>query len=208
MDRSRRIERAGRRPALAAALLAMALPLVAGGLWDGITNVVATLKSDGTTNLWTEADLVDALGLLNRRYWRDMETASGRRDWHGAVASSTFRAVTNGAAVTPVRVDVFADGYVHSETGAARRVLTPAETAALIAKRKDAAARTKAALESQLAAWEAVVAQGVGTDAAQRLAFARAVVGAEDCRTRLARLESSAATNVVDVVVTPQTGGD
>lgn len=34
--------------------------------------VVTTLFSDGTTNTWTQADLVSALQLMNRRYHRDM----------------------------------------------------------------------------------------------------------------------------------------
>lgn len=180
---------------------------VAGPILDGITNVVATLKSDGSTNLWTEADLVDALGLLNRRYWRDMGSDEGRKAWHGAVAASAFHAVTNGQSVVPVRVDTYADGFVHSTTGAARRVLTPAESAALIARRKDARAQRKAALETQLAAYNAVISQGVGTNDAQRLAYARAVVGAESCRVSLERLEAAGTTNHVNAVVTPQTGG-
>ena len=45
--------------------------------------VVTTLFSDGSTNAWTQADLVAALGLMNRKYHRDMESESGRRAWHG-----------------------------------------------------------------------------------------------------------------------------
>lgn len=180
---------------------------VAGPVLDGITNIVATLRADGSTNLWTEADLVDALGLLNRRYWRDMATSDGRAAWHGAVAASAFQSVTNGQSVVPVRVDTYADGFVHAATGAARRILTPAESAALIAKRRDARAQRKAALEAQLAAYNAVISQGVGTNDAQRLAYARAVVGAESCRVSLERLEAAGTTNHVSAVVTPQTGG-
>lgn len=179
---------------------------VAGPILDGITNVAATLKSDGSTNLWTEADLVDALGLLNRRYWRDMGSDEGRKAWHGAVAASAFHAVTNGQSVVPVRVDTYADGFVHSTTGTARRVLTPAESAALIAKRRDARARRLAGLQSSLAAYEATIAQGVGTNDAQRLAYARAVVAAEAARSQIQRLETSGTTNHVTVVVVPQTG--
>lgn len=179
---------------------------VAGPILDGITNVAATLKSDGSTNLWTEADLVDALGLLNRRYWRDMGSDEGRKAWHGAVAASAFHAVTNGQSVVPVRVDTYADGFVHSTTGTARRVLTPAESAALMAKRRDARARRLAGLQSSLAAYEATIAQGVGTNDAQRLAYARAVVAAEAARNQIQRLETSGTTNHVTVVVVPQTG--
>lgn len=45
--------------------------------------VFTTLKSDGTPNTWTQEDLVKALGLLNRKYHRDCETAAGRKAWHG-----------------------------------------------------------------------------------------------------------------------------
>ena len=45
--------------------------------------VFITLKADGSTNTWTQADLVAALGLLNRKYHRDCETSTGRRAWHG-----------------------------------------------------------------------------------------------------------------------------
>ena len=45
--------------------------------------VAQTIRADGTTNTWTQADLQAALGLMNRMYWRDQETDSGRKKWHG-----------------------------------------------------------------------------------------------------------------------------
>ena len=45
--------------------------------------VVTTLLSDGSTNTWSQADLVAALQLMNRKYHRDMQTAAGRQAWHG-----------------------------------------------------------------------------------------------------------------------------
>ena len=45
--------------------------------------VFTTQLEDGSTNTWTQADLVAALGLLNRKYHRDCETFSGRQAWHG-----------------------------------------------------------------------------------------------------------------------------
>ena len=45
--------------------------------------VFTTLLEDGSTNTWTQADLVSALGLLNRKYHRDCEGAGGRKSWHG-----------------------------------------------------------------------------------------------------------------------------
>ncbi len=66
------------------AMLAGALALCPVAAAQAAAPVVAeTLLADGTTNTWTQADLVDALGLLNRRYRRDIETEAGRRAWHG-----------------------------------------------------------------------------------------------------------------------------
>lgn len=45
--------------------------------------VFTTQLEDGSTNTWTQADLVAALGLLNRKYHRDCEGAGGRKSWHG-----------------------------------------------------------------------------------------------------------------------------
>lgn len=45
--------------------------------------VFTTLLEDGSTNTWTQADLVAALGLLNRKYHRDCEGVGGRKSWHG-----------------------------------------------------------------------------------------------------------------------------
>lgn len=45
--------------------------------------IFTTQYSDGRTNTWTQADLVQALGLLNRKYHRDCEKVGGRRAWHG-----------------------------------------------------------------------------------------------------------------------------
>ena len=42
-----------------------------------------TQLEDGSTNTWTQADLVAALGLLNRKYHRDCESPNGRKAWHG-----------------------------------------------------------------------------------------------------------------------------
>ena len=45
--------------------------------------VAITLNEDGSTNTWTQADLVAALQLLNRKYHREVATPSGRQAWHG-----------------------------------------------------------------------------------------------------------------------------
>ena len=49
--------------------------------------IIETLLPDGSTNTWTRADLVAALGLINRKYHRDVDTSTGtvtkRKEWHG-----------------------------------------------------------------------------------------------------------------------------
>ena len=72
--------------------------------------VLTTLFSDGTTNTWTQADLVAALQLLNRKYHRETDfatgTSSGRAAWHGRLVSTVID--TN--ALT--RTTTYADGKV------------------------------------------------------------------------------------------------
>jgi len=96
--------------------------------------VAETLLADGTTNTWTQADLVDALGLLNRRYRRDIETEAGRRAWHGREVSQTL--LTNETGRIFMR-RTYADGFVFDD--AARR-LTVQQIAS------NAAARVRASL--------------------------------------------------------------
>lgn len=108
--------------------------------------VAATLRADGSTNTWTQADLQDALGLMNRMYWRDMATDGGRRRWHGERIGQCI--LTNGMGL--VRVDLYADGFC--ATSAAQRVGS---------KVRDPEAAAKARIEAQRkadearAAWEA-----------------------------------------------------
>lgn len=83
--------------------------------------VVETLLSDGTTNLWTQADLVVALGLLNRRYHRDVETEKGRVAWHGKVVRREV--VTNGTNI--IMRNTYEDGFTHDEEGRSPRPVTP-----------------------------------------------------------------------------------
>lgn len=58
--------------------------------------ILTTERADGSANLWTAADAADALGLMNRKYWREMRTESGRVAWHGAITNR----VANPAALT------------------------------------------------------------------------------------------------------------
>ena len=66
-------------------IIAAALLGAAVGVLAIETNevVAATLFEDGTTNVWTAADLQAALGLLNRKYHREVRRPDGRRAWHG-----------------------------------------------------------------------------------------------------------------------------
>lgn len=89
--------------------LVCARPGLAG---DSAPVVAETLLADGSTNTWTQADLVDALGLLNRRYLRDVETEAGRRAWHGRLVSQTPS--TNAAGLAVMRL-AYADGFTWDE---------------------------------------------------------------------------------------------
>lgn len=94
-----------------AALFALALAAAIAPLElrpDGdLPQVVAqTLFSDGTTNTWTQADLIAALQLINRKYHRDCERGAGREAWHGKLTLQTV--VTNGE--TLVKTERHEDG--------------------------------------------------------------------------------------------------
>ncbi len=66
--------------------------------------VATTLFSDGSTNVWTQADLLAALQLMNRKYHREVETPSGRVAWHGRLVSQIVD--TNAC----VKTEIYADG--------------------------------------------------------------------------------------------------
>lgn len=66
--------------------------------------VAATLFEDGSTNTWTAADLQAALGLLNRKYHRDVRRPDGRRAWHGDLVRQIID--TNNMQ----KIEVYADG--------------------------------------------------------------------------------------------------
>lgn len=102
------------------AMIAGALALCPVAAARAAAPVVAeTLLADGTTNTWTQADLVAALGLLNRRYRRDIETEAGRREWHGRETAQTL--VTNAAGRLVMR-RTYADGFTFDDE--ARRPTT------------------------------------------------------------------------------------
>ena len=110
--------------------------------------VATTLRDDGSTNTWTQAELQSALGLMNRMYWRDQETDAGRRKWHGERIGQyvipTGETNAAGRAVF-VRVDLYQDGFAATNRAVyARRGLV-----------KDPEAATKAAAEAKRRADEA-----------------------------------------------------
>ena len=164
--------------------------------WNGV--VAATLRADGSTNTWTEADLRDALGLLNRKYWRDMESQEGRRKWHG-VPSHHY--VTNAADRTVERIEIYPDGYTNVVRGTKRKLRTPEEEAAWMLERKQRREQLRVsrieALRAKIAELEAVLATSTND-----LERARATIDLYSARRQLERAEA-AQTNIVTVTVTP-----
>lgn len=96
--------------------------------------VIETTFSDGSINSWTQADLVAALGLMNRKYHRDMESESGRRAWHG-------KCTTTNDFDRCVKVWLYEDGFIYE---------TPIpKSRPKVEKDIDAAARRAAALAAK-----------------------------------------------------------
>ena len=89
--------------------------------------VFVTLKADGSTNTWTQADLVAALGLLNRKYHRDCETASGRKAWHGKLKKEIVN--TNDLTKT----EIYEDGTSFSLPA---KIITPSKAVAAANKNR------------------------------------------------------------------------
>lgn len=102
--------------------------------------VAETLFEDGTTNTWTQTDLTDALGLMNRKYHRDIETESGRTKWHG---KRMGQYLIDGEDGKQCLVQLYEDGFAW--TNAATRVAL---------KDPEASAKAKAAAEARQAEWE------------------------------------------------------
>ena len=85
--------------------------------------VATTLFSDGTTNTWTQADLLQALQLINRKYHRDCERGEGRRAWHGAMRET----VTTNELGELVKREIHEDGQTFTFTS---RVVTASASVA------------------------------------------------------------------------------
>ena len=115
--------------------------------------VAATVRADGSTNTWTQADLQAALGLMNRMYWRDQETDAGRRKWHGErIGQYVIPTGETNAAGRAILVNVmlYADGFVMSNRAirAQNSIIRDPEAAA------KAAAEAKRRADEARAAWE------------------------------------------------------
>ena len=83
--------------------------------------IITTLLSDGSTNTWTQADLIAALQLLNRKYHRDVQSADGRKAWHGKKVREIVD--TN----TLEKVTVYEDGMAFTDPA---KIVTPADSIA------------------------------------------------------------------------------
>lgn len=161
----------------------------------GGTNVVlVTRLADGSTNAWTQVDLVDALGMVNRKYHRDMATDQGRRSWHGAIVPEKCTIVTN-ADGRKFRRDVYADGYFHDTPFTPRPVARPRPN-------MGASANRYANLTNRLAEVEAKVASGDPST----LQYAKDLMEAHRLRRMVERENARRTTNTVSVTVTPQGG--
>ena len=99
-----------------AALFAYMIVDVCSAATNDTQVVFTTLYSDGKTNTWTQADLVEALGLLNRKYHRDCESLSGRQAWHGRLKKQIIN--TNDL----TRTEVYEDGKTFT---AKWKIVTP-----------------------------------------------------------------------------------
>ncbi len=107
--------------------------------------IATTQYEDGSTNLWTQADLQDALGLVNRKYWHDMKTEEGRKAWHGQRLGQ-YQLTNNLGRITVV--NLYEDGYVHTNAAYRPKIYDPEEAA-------KAARESAVRAEARRAAWEA-----------------------------------------------------
>ena len=156
------------------------------------SSVVTTLLADGSTNSWTQADLVAALQLMNRKYHRDVETDAGRKAWHGKLVSTVVD--TNAL----VKVTTYEDG---TEFRDPFKVITPVASAQARAAQisvstnglpaRLAAARLRRATE-KAAVSNVTVIVNARTEAEQAARIAAAMAEAQ---AQAAAAEAAAATN-------------
>ena len=134
-------------------LIALSVVLCCAVLIADDPVVAATLRADGSTNTWTQADLQAALGLMNRMYWRDQETDAGRQKWHGERIGEYLlpTGVTNAhGQAQMVMIHLYQDGFVATNRAVRyRRKIVPDPEAAA-----KAAAEAKRRADEARAAWE------------------------------------------------------
>lgn len=162
---------------------------------DGTNVVLVTRLADGSTNPWTQVDLVDALGMVNRKYHRDMATDQGRRRWHGDIVPEKCTIVTSSDG-KKFRRDVYADGYFHDTPFTPRPVSRPRPN-------RGASANRYASLTNRLAEVEARMASADPS----ALQYAKDLMEAHRLRRMVERETARRTTNTVNAVITPQ-GGD
>lgn len=134
-------------------LIATAIAAAACGILADDPVVAYTLREDGTTNTWTQAELQAALGLVNRMYKREIGTDAGRRKWHGdRIGQYVIPTGETNAAGRAILVNVmlYADGFVMSNRAvrAQNSIIRDPEAAA------KAAAEAKRRADEARAAWE------------------------------------------------------
>lgn len=104
---------------LAALIAALQLParLFADAGLSADDVIIETLLPDGSTNTWTRSDLAAALGLINRKYHREVDAATGtvahRKEWHGRLISEIIN--TNDL----TRTQIYEDGMAFVDPWAA-----------------------------------------------------------------------------------------
>ena len=94
-------------------ILTLCVPLVSFATIADDPIVAQTLFSDGRTNTWTQADLISALQLMNRKYHRDVATKTGRVAWHGAIVGKPI-VTTN--ETTLIKITTHEDGTTFTDT--------------------------------------------------------------------------------------------
>ena len=134
-------------------LIATAVAAAACGILADDPVVAYTLREDGTTNTWTQAELQAALGLVNRMYKREIGTDQGRRRWHGDRIGQYVLPTGETNAVGRevfVRIDLYQDGFVMTNRAvrAKKSIIADPEAAA------KAAAEAKRRAEEARRAWE------------------------------------------------------
>lgn len=166
------------------------------GLSDALSNIQSRYAETTNALAETRARLDNATNTLARCIAAFNSTMELRRALHGTFVS-TF--ITNAAERTIVRVDVYADGYEHTEKGHTRRYYTPEEMAERMAKRKP-----KATLDDRIAAIRADITrlEAVKNNGTNEVEAAHAIITLAARQKTLARLENSK-TNIVTVIVTP-----